>query len=380
MKRQFPFYVLHIDMPADLVDVNVHPNKADVRFVDNKFIFGVVYKVVSAVLDGTPSAMDFVADYARVPQIKSTSTAKSENVNKVYAEDEPFVPQEIIDKYKPSQSTIFPEDVKLLDDGPAQPEPEKEDRPFDPERDLSLATFYGADFRYDTTPQDDNLYVGDSALEINPYLEEAKEIEKRYFERKQARIDYETCKYCGALFNTYLMYEYRDTVYIIDQHAAHERILFDKLKNKLKRRKIVKQPLLLPYDFHVNALEFQFMEKNFNVIQDLGFTILHHGLNTYRITEVPADLKDIKINEFFDEVLAQIGSYDEITLEEMLKDKLASTACKHAIKGGEILTEQEVKYLIKLMDGNVALKCPHGRPVCVSLSKTEIEKMFKRIV
>lgn len=372
MKRQFPFYVLDIDVPADIVDVNVHPNKADVRFIDNNFIFGAVYKVISAVLDGTATAAEFVVGGGRIPEIKSTSDGA---VNKVYA-GEPDIPREIIDKYKPSAATIFPEDNFKKENTPARPQEPK--RPFDPERDLSLAEFFGADFKM---PEKSNeLGVGDSSLAINPYLAEAQEIEKRYFERKQARIEYESCKFCGSLFNTYLIYEYHDSVYIIDQHAAHERLIYDKLIANIRKRKIIRQPLLIPYVFDVNPDERQFIEKNQAILADLGFTVEHFGTSTYRVDEIPADLQDIDLKDFFNEILADLGNYKEIKLEDVLKDKLATTACKHAVKGGMELTEQEVKNLLKMMDCDMGLKCPHGRPVCVTLTKREIEKMFKRIV
>ena len=388
MKRQFPFYVLNVDVPLDIVDVNVHPNKADVRFVDNRVIFGAVYKVISAVLDGTATAAKFVVGGGRLPEIKSTSGTK-ETANQVYAEQQ-TIPAELIEKYKPAKSTVFPEDI-LKKTPPVENNRVTDTRVPDHknanhlENSLSLDEYYGAEeelkklrpFQIDG----DLPAVADNSLsQHNLNLAKAKEIERQYFERQQARIDYETCKYCGTLFNTYLIYEYHNIIYIIDQHAAHERLIFDKLKANMQERKIVRQPLLMPYLLELNNVEAQFIESNIAVLDELGFSVSHFGGKTYRVDEVPADLQEINLKNFFDEILSNLGSYKEIKIEEVFKDKLATTACKHAIKGGMQLTEQEVNALIKMMDGDMGLKCPHGRPVCVTLTKREIEKMFKRIV
>ena len=389
MKRQFPFYVLNIDVPLDIVDVNVHPNKADVRFIDNRFIFGAVYKVISAVLDGTSTAAEFVVGGGRVPEIKSTAGGK-ETTNKVYSKHQ-TIPAELIEKYKPAKSTCFPEDIlkkpqhipeSKLDEAPRISSPNKV---FNLEDDMSLNEFYGAEEelkKYRPLQLGEDLpAVADNSLTLNnSNLVKARELERQYFERQQARIDYDTCKYCGSMFNTYLIYEYHNIIYIIDQHAAHERIIYDRLKKKMQERKILRQPLLIPYLFELNHAEVQFIENNITVLDELGFSISHFGGNTYRVDEVPADLQDINLKNFFDEILANLGSYKEIKIEEVFKDKLATTACKHAIKGGMQLTEQEVNSLLKMMDGDMGLKCPHGRPVCVTLNKRDIEKMFKRIV
>lgn len=379
MKRQFPFYVLNVDVPYDIVDVNVHPNKADVRFIDNRFIFGNVYKVVSSVLDGTASAAEFVVNSVRIPEMRSTSGDKCEG-NKLYTPSEGKIPAELIEKYKPEPKTVSPEAILQGEEKKADNTPKN---PFDIEKELPLHKLYEAErelkkygepMRLDDTPPK----VADNSLDYA--VERAKEFEKRYLERMQERIDYETCKYCGTLFNTYLIYEHNDSVYIIDQHAAHERLLYDKLKKKIKERKVIAQPLLCPFVLDANAEELRFIEKNIPVFGEIGFVVAPFGNNSFRVDEVPADLSDINVKEFFNEILADFNSYKEIKLDEILKDKLASTACKHAVKGGMKLSEQEVDALFKMMNGDMGLKCPHGRPVCLTLKKRDVEKMFKRIV
>ena len=364
MKRQYPFYVLNIDVPLEIVDVNVHPNKADVRFVDNRHVFGVVYTIISAVLDGTTRAAEFVVSETRVPEIKSTT---DNDVNKVYSEKKADAEEEIkniIAKYIPTEE----QPVK-------PPKPAQTPKYFNPEVDLPLDEYMAVH------KPDRPLTVSDGSVIFPEFANaRANEIETAYFKNKQERIDYKTLKYKGNLFNTYLIFEVEDNVYFVDQHAAHERLLYDKLKVKLQERYVVRQPLLEPYLFFASPEETRFLEDNILVLRKMGFNIAPFGVEAYRIDEVPADLWNINIKDFFTEILSRIDELKEIKLEEVLKDKIATTACKHAIKGGKKLTDNEIDSLMKMIDGNFGLKCPHGRPVCVCMTKKDFEKMFKRIV
>jgi DNA mismatch repair protein MutL len=112
----------------------------------------------------------------------------------------------------------------------------------------------------------------------------------------------------------------------------------------------------------------------------MGFDIEQFGVTSYRICAVPTDLQDIDLQEFFDDLLSDLNGLKAIKLEDVLKDKIATTACKHAVKGGMELTEEERTNLFNMVKKNMGMKCPHGRPVCVKMTKQQIEKMFKRIV
>ncbi|MDE5943286.1 MAG: DNA mismatch repair endonuclease MutL [Clostridia bacterium] len=360
MKRQYPFYVLFVDVPLDMVDVNVHPNKADVRFVDNRIIFSAVYSVVSAVLDGTASAAQFVVDSVRLPEIQSKIDSDR---NKVYQQEE---------KESEESSTIN------FSFGESSFKSEKEEpiRYRDPILDKEESEF--------ALPKKDTPHVmqvtNDTMSPAN--FDGDKRVDNTYQMRKQIQqqIIYESCKFKGNLFNTYLIYEMGDTVYIIDQHAAHERLIYDRLREKIANRKVDTQGLLIPYLLDLNVQEAQFVKDNVHLIRNLGFSISEFGVNSFRIDDVPVDLQYINLKDFFDDLLSDLKGLKEIKLEDILKDKIATTACKHAIKGGMQLSEEEVSALFKMMDGDVGLKCPHGRPVCVTLDKKDIEKMFKRIV
>ena len=208
---------------------------------------------------------------------------------------------------------------------------------------------------------------------------------KRYLDEidkknKQNKINVSSCVYAGKLFNTYLLYERQNEVFIIDQHAAHERLIFNRLREKMQNRTIVQQPMLVPFTMEMNAFEGGFIREHLADIKAMGFEIVESGDNAFSVSAIPLDLQKIDFSSFFHDILADINVYRAIKLEDLLKDKLASAACKAAVKGGMDLTAEEIDALFVLMDGDMGLKCPHGRPVVVKMTKTELEKMFKRIV
>ena len=196
----------------------------------------------------------------------------------------------------------------------------------------------------------------------------------------QDKIDCNQFVYKGNLFNTYLIYESGDGVYLVDQHAAHERLIYNRFKAQMADRNVPRQGMLVPYILSLTPVENTFMEENLSVIREMGFDIEPFGFNSYRVCEVPADLKDIDLRAFFDEIFSDIVGMKSIKMEDILKDKIAMSACKHAVKGGMQLTRQEADGLLREMNYDMGMKCPHGRPVAVKLTKYQIEKMFKRIV
>ena len=197
---------------------------------------------------------------------------------------------------------------------------------------------------------------------------------------RQQKLIFENAVYRGCLFNTYLIYEEGDNAYIIDQHAAHERLIFDRLCAEAEKRKVVQQPLLVPYVLNVNREEFAFLAENAENIRRIGFEMEEFGQGSFKISAVPLDLQDIDLCSFFEELLSEVGSLRGIRLTEVLRDRIAMTACKHAVKGGMLLTDSEKEKLFEMLHGDMGLKCPHGRPIAVKMTKYEIEKMFKRIV
>ena len=353
MKRQYPFYVLFLEIPPEIVDVNVHPNKADVRFADNQIIYGSVYSVISSVLDGNSRALEYLAG---IPKPDETIRVQ----NPVSSP----LPSQSIPKTEEKASMTYEEAKKELQFdvspvGGRKSEPDFLEQP--PVR---------MEVRSSAAASEDIF------AENQRYLLEREE----KIHKTQDRIDPAELDYKGELFRTYLIYETGDCAYFIDQHAAHERIIYNRLREKWEKREIVSQPMLMPFILNVNAQEYAFLEKNFNVLRDMGFDVEEFGNNSVKVSAVPVDLQKIDLDAFFREVLSSMESLRAVRLVDILKDRLATSACKAAVKGGEMLTVQEVRALIDETDGDMGMKCPHGRPVAVKMKKSEIEKLFKRIV
>ena len=356
MKRQYPFYVLFLDVPPEAVDVNVHPNKADVRFADNQIIYGSVYSVVSAVLDGNSRALEYLAVPPKTPEKQMQERETEDPVPIVlqngargtagmsYAEAKRELAFDVTIP-KGNEPRFLEEDVRMEVRQPAA---------------LPAAV--------SETPAED-------AFEENRRLLAAQAAKAR-----QEHIDPSELVYKGELFRTYLIYEAGDSAYFIDQHAAHERILFDRLQASWEARAVSSQPMLIPFVLSLNGQEFAFLERNFSMLREIGFEIEEFGDTSVRVSAVPADLMGMDLNAFFGDVLSSMESLRAIRLSEILKDKLATAACKAAVKGGERLTEDEVRALVEQMGGDVGMKCPHGRPAVVKMKKSEFEKLFKRIV
>ena len=405
MKRQYPFYVLFVDVPPAVVDVNVHPNKADVRFENNQVIYGCIYSVVSAVLDGNAAALDFVVgaedaaaagDVSKqedAPKMAGISPSELENRREI-AENavlhstvsETDREKDLFNFAPPSQMRGG-ERVVFHDSGahPAAPAAEKTGLPF-PEAAAAGAVYPKDSHAGAVYPKTSSAGAGPSAAspgedifaENKRFLAEQERMARE--KAKQQKFVFENAVYKGSLFNTYLIYEEGDNAYIIDQHAAHERLIFDRLKAEMEARKVVSQPMLVPYILTLNREEGAFFAEHLATIREIGFDIEEFGGGSFKISAVPLDLQDIDLSAFFADVLAEVGTLRAIKLSELLRDKLAMTACKHAVKGGMLLTDAEQQALFAMLHGDMGLKCPHGRPVAVRMTKAEIEKLFKRIV
>lgn len=219
---------------------------------------------------------------------------------------------------------------------------------------------------------------GRTEEEVDTFEENKRYLEQLEKEHQTYRIEIDSCRYVGKLFNTYLLYERKDEVLLIDQHAAHERLIFDKLREQMENKAVSSQAMLLPYELQLNAFEATFIEERIEDIRAMGFTIERAQNNTFLISAVPLLLQGMKVDTFFNEILGDVSGFRSIKLTELLRDKLAMAACKAAVKGGMDITQAEIDKLFEMMNGNMGLKCPHGRPVVTKITKTELEKMFKR--
>lgn len=417
MKRQYPFYVLYIQLAPGTVDVNVHPNKSDVRFIDNHYVYGNLIKILSSVLDGNAAALDYVVqDEASEPtsnpeldkptQQKTLSesilngekvtpelgfaTMTYEQAQKEIMESRPVIPpkKEEVD-YSKMKGVTLREDIgpytgKLRYMRPYMDKQIPLPKVKDPEKlakkfpDLHFERSY---LVFGDSQSADSAQTTETGADTDYFMENKRYLEELENKSKQNKIDVLNCTYAGKLFNTYLVYERGDELFIIDQHAAHERLIFNRLTEQMKNKQTLEQQtMLVPYEIKLNAFESAFMRERLEDIRQMGFDITEYSENLFKVYAVPMELQSIDLGRFFNDILAEINGYRAIKLEEILKDKLASAACKAAVKGGMDLTRGEIDELFALMDGDMGLKCPHGRPVVVKMTKKQLEKMFKRIV
>ena len=185
----------------------------------------------------------------------------------------------------------------------------------------------------------------------------------------------------GQLFDTYWLVEYENTFYIIDQHAAHEKVLYEKFMKEFSNRDIVSQMVSPPQVISLNLQEDMLLKAHMEVFQELGFEISEFGGREYSIHGVPADLYGCSVQDFFVEVLDGLENENPKQASELLTGKIATAACKAAVKGNNKLSFEEADQLIgQLLGLDNPYHCPHGRPTIVSMSKYELEKKFKRIV
>ncbi len=353
MKRQYPFYVLSIALPSEIVDVNVHPNKLDVRFANNQIVYGSVYSVISKVLDGSSEVLNIVLD------LKSS---KSEN-NQLNNNDNNYNYVTHNDK-KVTKNTL---DILLCDSG------------------------YQSENKSIKFDENSKLLNNENNNSVDIFAENKLFLEKLEKEKQQLKqknegaiqdslVSLTEIKYIGQTLNTYLIFDDGKDLYFADQHAAHERILFDKLNLAVKNTQIDKQTLLLPYVINTNSLEYEFLLSKLDLLNLLGIEISEFGRNAFKVSAIPTFLVDINLKAFFDDILSDISELKTFTVNELLLEKLAKKACKSAIKSGDKLSQSEINILLEKLKENIGLKCPHGRPVAIKITKTEIDKWFKRIV
>ncbi len=358
MKRQYPFYVLYITMPSEFVDVNVTPNKSDVRFMDNSVVYGALYSTISKVLDGTDVALSIISPDNETILVSPEQARKSLEIMEKREEDAKKQKQAERKKIKCEN---YPKDVFPM----FQPKPEKvaED-----------------EFSYSNKPQNQSEISNkdDIFAENKRYIEELERKKQQEITQLQIEKSFEL-KYVGQILNCYLIFEGNDqNMYVIDQHAAHERLLYNKITYLYSQKELTKQPLLIPYEINLNSLELEIVEKSLHYLNELGFDadVIGNKLNIY---STPLELIDINFNEYFSLIFSDSVLKRE-TIPEIINERLMQKACKSAIKAGMELSRSEVDSLIRLLNGNINLKCPHGRPIAVKITKLEIDKWFKRVL
>lgn len=367
MKGRFPIYILSLTMPSDTVDVNIHPTKREVKFENPNRVFGFVRRQIE---NGLIMANHTANFEVRVNGIENetleSDTRAPENTQSFahvpVADIEPLPSKEGI-SYRdngPDEKIVYPKrEVEIETKTVKQPLPDFMNITI--EKTVPVNKIGGRIF-FDQT---ESVHASE--------IEAGKMLENKFL---TASVKDEM-KILGTLFATYIVVEYADKAYFIDQHAAHERTLYDKLCKQVENSEVLKQPLLFPFELKTTEKERIKLIETVPVLEKLGFNLKESKLG-FEISAVPLILSGIDLSKFFESVLSDESIFDKST-SQIMKERLSQYACKHAIKAGDHISNDEIAYLIDAMRKGVLL-CPHGRPIVLELEKRDFEKMFKRVL
>ena len=383
MQHKFPFVSLRMEMEGNDLDVNVHPAKREVRFAREQEVYDAVYDTVHTALTRREMIPKVTLGTDEPVKKEAKETVKSAAV------PEPFEQKRREQIYKagaarslvrespvftPLEETFFEGTLKKnqeLDEAksrqaavpPSKPEKELEKKP---------------EIRSEIKPEEKQPEL----RQPEPELSEPKPKQLELFEEKllspqsRSRI-----RMIGQVFDTYWLAQFEDKFYIIDQHAAHEKIYYERLVRKFREHSIDSQYLTPPLIVSLNMQEEEVLNANRDYFEKFGFEIEHFGGREYCISAVPSNLYGLTEEELFLEMLDQLEiDHSEDTLD-IFASRLATMACKAAVKGNNRLSMEEAEKLLdELMTLENPYHCPHGRPTIISMTKTEMEKKFKRIV
>ncbi len=340
MQHKFPVCVLHITMDSSFVDVNVHPTKMDVRFSDNLLFSQILSDAVRETLKNREMIPEVTLEDSKESESKDLTT-KAEHI------PEPFELQ---------RSAVY----RLMEEHRYRGETEPKAEPrVEPKAETKAAGVF---------------------VESTESLGVSKQME--LFEEKiLTRESRQQFRMIGQAFQTYWMVEYKGELLIIDQHAAHEKVYYERLMKRYQENSIASQQVFPPVIVSLSAQEEVVLKEYWENFSELGFEIESFGGNEYALRTVPTDLYGCNAGDMFLDMLSELGQKGNVGNLKLVEERIASMACKAAVKGNMVLSMAEAEALIdELLTLENPYNCPHGRPTIISMNKTELEKKFKRIV
>lgn len=377
MQHRYPFAVLHIELCREDIDVNVHPSKMEVRFEKQQEIYNAVYEAVSTGLHEDELIPQVTFDY-------EPGKASAAVPNHAVSKEEPAVPLR--------QAEPAPKQENL----PASKTREKRKLPPPAERDLNYFMEEMKKRVHSYHEQNSSAKVRDRSELFKPEIQadriretvsysapEAAVRQMNLFDekllKKESRPDH---KIIGQIFDTYWLVEYHDNLYVIDQHAAHERVLYEKTLKEMKTREFTSQMLSPPLVLTLSMQEAEVLRTYMERFTQIGFEFEEFGQDSFAVRAVPGNLFSIAKKELLIEMLDSLSSEISRNMTvDLIDEKIASMSCKAAVKGKTRLVHAEAEALIEeLLTLENPYHCPHGRPTIISMSKRELEKKFKRIV
>lgn len=342
MQHQYPFTVLYFTFFSEL-DVNVHPTKMELRFDNNNEIYVELCDTIYAILSRKEM----------IPEVPVDSTPAPKKIVHEYKEPipEPFEKRRINEVRAAESRSVYGQSVTSAVKDYSAIEPAAKA----PETSTAYEPAQAVTGTQQTLGDYDKVFLTESA-------------------KKQFSI-------IGQLFKTYWLIEFEDKLYIIDQHAAHEKVLYEKTMARLANKDFTSQRISPPIVMTLDARECEMLEKYRPQIEQFGYEVEHFGGKEYMISAIPDNLFNIDMKDLFIEMLDDFSNATGRQTPDIITEKVASMSCKAAVKGNDKLTLPEINKLIdELLSLDNPYNCPHGRPTIISMSKYEIEKKFKRIV
>lgn len=360
---KFPIFVLNLQINPSQVDVNVHPAKLEVRFKNDDQIYEFFYDAVSKTLD----------QQVLIPQVGWDKTPAVKNSEKNIEIEQQKI--EDIPVYKSIPSSFTQERASSGGMG----------KSVDQLLNRQQGTQNQVRQRAESFLIDPVVAVEKD--EIIPQIPQVNEVSNSQIDRNEGRevepkVEpfFKQYKLIGQIFQTYWMIEQGECLYLIDQHAAHERILFEEFMTRFKEENMVSQKLLLPQMLNLSSSEIEILKENQSLLEGFGFEFETFGQNQYALKAVPYLLKEPSGAGFFTEILDSLSEQKIRSVYDMKLLAVATMACKAAVKGHDRLSFQEAEAMIgRLLKLENPFTCPHGRPTIIEMTKYELEKKFKRI-
>lgn len=388
MQHKYPFTVLHIEIESSLLDVNVHPSKMELRFRNSEEIYQNIINAIRYALthkELIPEVSISVPQPVKQLQHMQEQQSKRDIADKSVQTRQESIKPEIV-KPEPAKPEITKKEVakpEVREAAPhkpeAKPEPHKKERA--PE--VFEVKRINASQQMPATLREEIKYNADEPHTAHNEAGQEKNGQMTLFsgERLLSEQGIKKQKIIGQLFNTYWLVEFEDKLFIIDQHAAHEKVLYERTLKALESRVYTSQQISPPIIITLSMQEEEYLKNYMKYFEEIGFEIEHFGGKEYSIRAVPDNLYGLAEKELFIEMLDSMATDIKHTDSNMVLDKIASMSCKAAVKGNHKLSLPEVEELInELLTLDNPYNCPHGRPTIISMSQYEIERKFKRII
>ena len=375
MSRQFPFFVINLTMPYDQVDVNVHPSKMNVKFAHPNELFDLFYRAIRyAIYNSINPVKEY--NYSNESSQVGAEEVVAQAVSIVKAnneEESELIPSNIEADQNTSMNDSHQLEVDQIDE-------EKYAQWLAPNKEVEIepvSKIYPSKDPFDTTIRLEKFVPERNASIFDKDIALVSTEDNSSYQSVNNFSEY---KIVGQIFNEFLVLEKGDVMLLLDFHAGHERLLYDKLVANINSKQLDVQTLLVPYFHKLNSQELDYISKVIDKLNAFGFEIEQFGPNEVRVSTVPAILSDINLKKFIEDLLHDMSN-QKPKINEELDRMLMQKACKSAVKAGMVLSEMQINQLLKDLDlNNPVLLCPHGRPIVTIIKRSQIEKWFKRIV